>query len=213
MKLVLVDGLSQLEAGRRLSLSNKTLGNWVRERHKAGKLTEIGKQQEASPRTDLEAELARVKRELAVVTMERDVLKKATVYFGEGVRGEIRPDRNDATQDYPVTLLCRGLRGRGERLLRLAQTAPHMRRRSKGERPAGSGDRRSPTNAPGRRMARSGCSRICLITVVQSRRSPDQADPQEAESSLQAETQVQEHPPIRNTICRSPRTCWNATSR
>jgi transposase len=30
LKLVLVDGLSQLEAARRLSLSDKTLGNWVR---------------------------------------------------------------------------------------------------------------------------------------------------------------------------------------
>lgn len=30
VKLVLVDGLSQLEAARRLSLSNKTLANWAR---------------------------------------------------------------------------------------------------------------------------------------------------------------------------------------
>jgi transposase len=43
VKLVLVDGLSQLEAARRLSLSNKTLGNCVRAAQK-GKLTEIGKQ-------------------------------------------------------------------------------------------------------------------------------------------------------------------------
>jgi len=83
VKLVLVDGLSQLEAARRLSLSNKTLGNWVRAAQN-GKLTEIGKQQR--PVTELEAELARVKRELAVVTMERDVLKKATVYFAKESR-------------------------------------------------------------------------------------------------------------------------------
>jgi transposase len=83
VKLVLGDGLSQLEAARRLSLSNKTLGNWVRAAQK-GELTGIGKQQK--PVTELEAELERVKRELAVVTMERDVLKKATVYFAKESR-------------------------------------------------------------------------------------------------------------------------------
>ena len=83
VKLVLVDGLSQLEAGRRLSLSNKTLGNWVRAAQK-GKLTEIGKQQK--PETDVDAEVARVKRELAVITLERYVLKKATVYFAKESR-------------------------------------------------------------------------------------------------------------------------------
>ncbi len=103
VKLVTVDGLSQLEAGRRLSLSNKTLGNWVRAAQK-GKLTEIGKQQK--PETDLEAEPARVKRELAVVTMERDVLKKATVYFAKEFA--VKYDRIETMrQDYPVTLLCR----------------------------------------------------------------------------------------------------------
>jgi transposase len=69
---VLVDGLSQLEAARRLSLSNKTLANWVRAARK-GTLTEVGKQQR--PLNELESEVARLKRELAVVTMERDVLK------------------------------------------------------------------------------------------------------------------------------------------
>lgn len=39
----------------------------------------MGKQQKAL--TDIELELARVKRELAVVKMERDILKKATAYF------------------------------------------------------------------------------------------------------------------------------------
>jgi transposase len=83
VKLVLVDGLSQLEAARRLSLSNKTLANWVRAARK-GTLTEVGKQQR--PLSELESEVARLKRELAVVTMERDVLKKATVYFAKESR-------------------------------------------------------------------------------------------------------------------------------
>jgi len=52
VKLVLVDGLSQLEAARRLSLSNKTLANWVRAARK-GTLTEVGKQQR--PLNELES--------------------------------------------------------------------------------------------------------------------------------------------------------------
>jgi transposase len=118
VKLVLGDGLSQLEAARRLSLSNKTLGNWVRAAQK-GELTGIGKQQK--PVTELEAELERVKRELAVVTMERDVLKKRRS-ISRRSRGEIRPDRSDAT-GLSGHAVVRGLRGRGKRLLRLAQTA------------------------------------------------------------------------------------------
>jgi transposase len=48
---------------------------------KAGKLERIGANQR--PLTDVEMELARVKRELAVVRMERDILKKAAAYFAK----------------------------------------------------------------------------------------------------------------------------------
>jgi transposase len=75
VKLVLVDGLSQREVAGRLSLSVKTLGAWVVAERK-GTLTKVGETQK--PQSELEAELARVKRELATVTMERDILKKAT---------------------------------------------------------------------------------------------------------------------------------------
>jgi transposase len=72
VKLVLVDGLSQREAAGRLSLSVKTLGAWVVAEQK-GTLAKVGETQK--PQSELEAELARVKRELATVTMERDILK------------------------------------------------------------------------------------------------------------------------------------------
>jgi len=49
--------------------------------YKAGKLGNIGKSQR--PLTDIEIELARVKRELAEVKMERDILKKAAAYFAK----------------------------------------------------------------------------------------------------------------------------------
>ena len=80
VKLVIQEGLTSGEASRRLSLPKSTLENWVR-MSKAGKLTEIGKGQR--PLTEIEVELARVKRELAITKMERDLLKKAAAYFAK----------------------------------------------------------------------------------------------------------------------------------
>lgn len=83
VKQVTEDGLSANEAARRLSLPPSTLANWVKVA-KAGKLGEIGKTQR--PLTEIELELARIKRELAEVKMERDLLKKAAAYFAREVR-------------------------------------------------------------------------------------------------------------------------------
>ena len=66
-------GFSAYEASRRLSVPKSTLENWVRA-SRNGKLGEIGKGH--PPLTDAEIELAQVKRELAQVRMERDILKK-----------------------------------------------------------------------------------------------------------------------------------------
>ena len=73
-------GMSLPEAARRLSLPPSTLGNWVKA-HKAGKLGDIGKTRK--PLTDIEMELARVKKELVETRMERDLLKKAAAYFAK----------------------------------------------------------------------------------------------------------------------------------
>jgi len=80
VRLVTEGGLSVGEASMRLSLPKSTLENWLRA-FKAGKLEGIGKSQRAL--TDVEVELARVKRELALVRMERDILKKAAAYFAK----------------------------------------------------------------------------------------------------------------------------------
>lgn len=80
MKMVLDGGISLPEAARRLSLPPSTLGNWIKA-HKAGKLKDIGKNYR--PLTELEMELARVKKELAEIRMERDLLKKAAAYFAK----------------------------------------------------------------------------------------------------------------------------------
>jgi transposase len=80
VKLITEEGLTLPEAGRRLSLPPSTIGNWVRA-YKAGKLGNIGKSQR--PLTEIEMEVARLKRELAEVKMERDILKKAAAYFAK----------------------------------------------------------------------------------------------------------------------------------
>ena len=70
VKLVTEERLSVPEAGRRLSLAPSTLAYWVKA-YKSGKLGEIGKAQK--PLTEVEMELARTRKELAEVKMERGI--------------------------------------------------------------------------------------------------------------------------------------------
>ena len=83
VKMVLTDGLTASEAARRLSISMKTLANWIR-LARSGKLAQVGQNQ--VPLTELEVELSRMKRELAEVKMERDLLKKFAAYFAKESR-------------------------------------------------------------------------------------------------------------------------------
>jgi transposase len=80
VKLVTEEKLSLPEAARRLSLAPSTLNYWVKAL-KADKLGEIGKTYR--PLTEIEMELARTKKELVEVKMERDILKKAAAYFAK----------------------------------------------------------------------------------------------------------------------------------
>jgi transposase len=80
VQLVLEQKLTVPEAARRLSMSGKTLKNWVG-RARRGQLATLGESRR--PVTDLEAELSRLKRDLAEARMERDILKKATAYFAK----------------------------------------------------------------------------------------------------------------------------------
>jgi transposase len=73
VKLALSDGVGVSKAARRVSITMKTLANWVRAA-KDGKLENVG--QIRKPLTEIEAELGRLKRELAEVKMEHDLLKK-----------------------------------------------------------------------------------------------------------------------------------------
>ena len=83
IRLVEVDGLPIMEAARRLSLPVGSLKNWLYAARK-GKLREIGKGQK--PLTDMEMELARIKKELAEVKLERDLPKKCVAYFAKESR-------------------------------------------------------------------------------------------------------------------------------
>ena len=78
-----IEGLTIPEVAQRLSLPGGTLKNWVYAARR-DELGELGKNQK--PLTDLEMELARVKRELAEVKMERELLKKAAAYFARESR-------------------------------------------------------------------------------------------------------------------------------
>jgi len=81
VKLVAEGGFTVREVGERLAIPYQTIKYWLKMDRK-GKLSEVGKHQKAL--TEVEMELLRVKRELAEVKMERDILKKAAAYFAKG---------------------------------------------------------------------------------------------------------------------------------
>jgi transposase len=78
IKMVTEEKLSIPEAGRRLSLPPATIRNWLKA-YKEGRLGDIAGTYR--PLTDMEMEVARTRKELAEVKMERDILKKAVAYF------------------------------------------------------------------------------------------------------------------------------------
>ena len=100
VKLVLEENLSLPEAGRRLSLPPSTLGYWVK-LYKAGKLGDVGKSY--WPLTDVEMELARTKKELAEVKMERDILKKSSRVLCQGVAARYAMMKQ-LRLDYPTSV-------------------------------------------------------------------------------------------------------------
>ncbi len=78
VKLVLAQGLSLEEAAQRISMPKGTLANWVSSA-KRGSAGTVMPGSRTVP--ELEAEVARLRKELAETRMERDVVKKAAAYF------------------------------------------------------------------------------------------------------------------------------------
>ena len=141
VKLVTEGGFSIPEVGRRLSVSPSTIRYWVKA-NREGKLKEVGKQQR--PLTEVEMELARVKRELAEARMERDILKKRPRTLRRS-RCQVRDHESNAIQ----VLCCGDVRyfaGIEERLLQLAQSEAFQTCPRRGK--AGSADQSRPPEDP-----------------------------------------------------------------
>jgi transposase len=73
-------GQSLAAAARSLGLAEQTLFNWVKA-HRAGRLQGAGNTSKVSAE---QMEISRLRAELARVTMERDILGKATAFFAKG---------------------------------------------------------------------------------------------------------------------------------
>jgi transposase len=78
VKLVLEQGLSQEQAAQRIGVPKGTLANWV---SAAKRSTDPAAPPGSRSVAELEAELAKLRKELAVERIEKEVLKKATAYF------------------------------------------------------------------------------------------------------------------------------------
>lgn len=84
VKLVTEAGLSIAEVARRVSVGKSTIEYWVRQARK-GNLPDDHRKK---PVTAEEMEVNRLRREVAELKMERDILKKATAYFAkESLKG------------------------------------------------------------------------------------------------------------------------------
>ena len=74
VKLVLAEGLAVTEAARKLGMSVKTCSKWIRDA-RSGVLARVDTYR-TQPVSDLQAEVSRMKRELAIACEDRDFLKR-----------------------------------------------------------------------------------------------------------------------------------------
>jgi transposase len=87
VKLVLDKGMSREEVSRQLQIPKGSIGNWV-SAAKAGKAPMTGEEKTSA---EMSAEIAKLRKDLNEMRLERDILKKATAYFAkeslQGTRG------------------------------------------------------------------------------------------------------------------------------
>jgi transposase len=84
----LAESIGGSEAAKRLEIPDSSLWNWIR-LSRAGKLQAGDRAGTPAARrapTELEAENARLRRELADTKLDVEVLKKAAAYFARGSR-------------------------------------------------------------------------------------------------------------------------------
>ncbi len=77
VNLVLEQKLSQLVASKRLGIHEGTLASWMAAARSSSKPSAPG----SRSTSELLAENSKLRKELAETRMERNILKKATVYF------------------------------------------------------------------------------------------------------------------------------------
>lgn len=80
---VIQAGLSPSQVSRRYEMPTQTLENWVRAARKQATGAATGKAPASSCGriTDTDALISKLKADCARLTIERDILKKATAYF------------------------------------------------------------------------------------------------------------------------------------
>ena len=83
--LVIDGGLTVAEVGRRLSISQQTLRNWIKKHRSTG--LKANSQHSVS---ELEAEVSKLRKELAEARLEKEILKKAMAYLAREPRGGTR---------------------------------------------------------------------------------------------------------------------------
>ena len=79
VKMVTEAGLSIPEVSRRISVSKSSIRYWIKRAKEDG--LSNGKKQR--PVTGEQMEVARLRREVAELKMEREILKKAAAYFAK----------------------------------------------------------------------------------------------------------------------------------
>jgi transposase len=79
VKLVLEQGYSANEVARRLGINQTSVSRWVREQRQDHQPSNDG----SATRSELEAEVKRLRKENQRLQMEREILKKATAFFAK----------------------------------------------------------------------------------------------------------------------------------
>ena len=79
IKLITDQGLTRAEAGKKLDVSTKSLRTWMDQQTRGELKPSLG----ATKLTADQQRIRELERELAIAKMERDILKKATVFFAK----------------------------------------------------------------------------------------------------------------------------------
>ncbi|MFC2091371.1 IS3 family transposase [Elusimicrobiota bacterium] len=106
VKMALSENITHVEAARRIGIPKETLYGWIKKYKATGTVPGNGKPCVAS---DLEAENARLRRELAEAKMERDILKKANGVLRKRVAERYAFIKKMRLQ-YPIKIMRRVLK-------------------------------------------------------------------------------------------------------